>query len=50
MEWDVLKWNKPSIKFYEGESVGAERMEGWVGMRVDGEKLAVLAGKGISKK
>ncbi|KAL8846882.1 MAG: hypothetical protein Q9221_008048 [Calogaya cf. arnoldii] len=33
LEWSVLKWNEPSLKFYE--SLGARRMEGWVGMRVD---------------
>ncbi|KAG9237785.1 GCN5-related N-acetyltransferas-like protein [Amylocarpus encephaloides] len=47
LEWSVLKWNEPSIRFYEGESVGAERMEGWVGMRVQGEALGRLAGRGI---
>lgn len=33
LEWSVLKWNEPSLRFYEG--CGAKRMEGWVGMRVD---------------
>ncbi|KAI4167359.1 MAG: hypothetical protein LQ343_007284 [Gyalolechia ehrenbergii] len=33
LEWSVLRWNEPSLRFYEG--VGARRMEGWVGMRVD---------------
>jgi GNAT superfamily N-acetyltransferase len=45
LEWSVLKWNEPSIRFYEGASVGATRMEGWVGMRVDGEALGRLAAK-----
>ena len=45
LEWSVLKWNEPSIKFYQGDSVGAERMEEWVGMRVEGqERLGKLAG------
>jgi GNAT superfamily N-acetyltransferase len=43
LEWSVLKWNEPSIKFYQGSSVGAQRMEEWVGMRVDGEGLERLA-------
>jgi hypothetical protein len=43
LEWSVLKWNEPSIKFYEGENVGARRMEEWVGMRVEGEGLGRLA-------
>jgi len=43
LEWAVLKWNEPSIRFYQGPSVGATRMEEWVGMRVDGERLSALA-------
>ncbi|CAK7207089.1 Peroxygenase 1 [Sporothrix eucalyptigena] len=42
LEWSVLKWNEPSIKFYE--SIGATMMNEWVGMRVDGEELVKLAG------
>jgi GNAT superfamily N-acetyltransferase len=45
LEWSVLKWNRPSIDFYEGEAVGAQMMSEWVGMRVDGEALARLAGR-----
>ncbi|CAI4213105.1 unnamed protein product [Parascedosporium putredinis] len=45
LEWSVLKWNEPSIKFYE--SIGAKRMDDWVGMRVDGEALVKLAGDGV---
>jgi GNAT superfamily N-acetyltransferase len=41
LEWSVLKWNEPSIKFYE--SIGAKMMSEWVGMRVDGENLYKLA-------
>jgi GNAT superfamily N-acetyltransferase len=41
LEWVVLKWNEPSIKFYE--SIGATAMNDWVGMRVDGEGLTKLA-------
>ena len=29
LEWSVLKWNTPSIEFYQGPSVGATRMEEW---------------------
>jgi GNAT superfamily N-acetyltransferase len=42
LEWSVLKWNEPSIKFYEG--IGARMMNEWVGMRVDGPGLEKLAG------
>lgn len=41
LEWSVLKWNEPSIRFYE--SIGARMMSEWVGMRVDGEGLTKLA-------
>lgn len=41
LEWSVLKWNEPSIKFYE--SIGAKAMNEWVGMRVDGAGLDKLA-------
>jgi len=42
LEWSVLKWNEPSIRFYE--SIGAKMMSEWVGMRVDGDALTKLAG------
>lgn len=45
LEWSVLKWNQPSIDFYEGEGIGAKMMSEWVGMRVDGEALVRLAGR-----
>jgi len=42
LEWSVLRWNEPSIRFYE--SVGARRMDEWVKMMVEGEALGRLAG------
>ena len=42
LEWSVLKWNEPSIKFYEG--MGAKMMSEWVGMRVDDGALEKMAG------
>lgn len=39
LEWSVLKWNAPSIAFYE--SLGAERMEEWVTYRLSGDTLIV---------
>jgi ribosomal protein S18 acetylase RimI-like enzyme len=44
LEWSVLKWNEPSIKFYE--HIGAKAMNEWVTMRVDGEALVALAQMG----
>ncbi|KAJ5110512.1 hypothetical protein N7532_001047 [Penicillium argentinense] len=41
LEWSVLKWNEPSIRFYE--QVGAKGMEEWMKMMVDGEALTKLA-------
>lgn len=41
LDWSVLKWNEPSIKFYE--SIGAKPQDEWVGMRVEREALTTLA-------
>ena len=41
LEWSVLKWNEPSIQFYE--AIGAQKMDDWVGMRVEREGLKKLA-------
>lgn len=49
LEWSVLKWNAPSIAFYEGEGVGARMMGEWVGMRVDGDALVRLAAKAAGR-
>lgn len=42
LDWSVLKWNEPSIRFYQ-DVIGATRMEEWVGMRVDNEALVKLS-------
>ncbi|PZU58886.1 MAG: N-acetyltransferase [Sphingobium sp.] len=42
LEWSVLDWNTPSIRFYEG--LGAKPMDEWTVMRVDGAALDALAG------
>jgi len=34
LDWAVLKWNKPSIDFYE-RSLGAKPMSEWMGMRLE---------------
>lgn len=41
VEWSVLKWNTPSIDFYE--SIGAVNQDEWTGYRLTGEALAKLA-------
>lgn len=40
LEWSVLDWNEPAIGFYK--SLGAQLMDEWTGMRVDGIALAQL--------
>ena len=46
LEWSVLKWNTPSIDFYESETIGAvSNRDEWEGMRVTGDALVKLAGK-----
>jgi GNAT superfamily N-acetyltransferase len=41
LEWSLLKWNQPSIEFYE--AVGASAMSEWVTIRVEGDRLDDLA-------
>jgi GNAT superfamily N-acetyltransferase len=41
VEWSVLNWNEPSIRFYE--SLGAKPMDEWTVYRLDGEALAKLS-------
>ncbi|KAM3423804.1 hypothetical protein BST61_g1206 [Cercospora zeina] len=41
LEWSCLKWNEPSLGFYQ--SLGAVQMTEWVQLRVDGEALRNLA-------
>lgn len=41
LQWAVLDWNEPAIKFYR--SLGAEPMNEWTVWRVNGEALERLA-------
>jgi GNAT superfamily N-acetyltransferase len=41
VEWRVLDWNEPSIRFYE--ALGAEKMTEWHVRRLRGPALAALA-------
>jgi GNAT superfamily N-acetyltransferase len=41
MEWSVLDWNEPAIKFYK--SRGAEALDEWTKYRLTGEALSTLA-------
>jgi GNAT superfamily N-acetyltransferase len=41
VEWSVLNWNEPSIRFYE--SLGAVPLNAWTTYRLTGEPLANLA-------
>ncbi|PHH82588.1 hypothetical protein CDD82_5513 [Ophiocordyceps australis] len=41
MDWAVLRWNEPSIKFYQ--SIGAKLQTEWSGVRIDGPELDKLA-------
>ena len=42
LEWAVLDWNEPSIKFYK--SLGAIMLNEWIVNRVTGNELKELAG------
>ena len=41
MEWSVLDWNEPSIRFYR--SLGAVAMDEWTVQRLDGSALDEVA-------
>lgn len=42
MEWQVLRWNEPALRFYE--KVAAERLEDWVWHRLDESRFEIRAG------
>jgi GNAT superfamily N-acetyltransferase len=42
LEWWVLKWNAPSIGFYD--SIGGQPMDEWLTYRLEGRDLDALAG------
>jgi GNAT superfamily N-acetyltransferase len=42
LEWSVLDWNEPSIRFYQ--SLGATAMDEWTGYRLTGEAMLLVAG------
>ncbi|MFC7734342.1 GNAT family N-acetyltransferase [Roseomonas sp. GCM10028921] len=41
LDWQVLDWNEPAIRFYEG--LGAAALDDWRGRRVSGDALRRLA-------
>jgi GNAT superfamily N-acetyltransferase len=41
MEWAVLDWNEPAIKFYR--TLGAKPMDEWTVFRLTGDEIARLA-------
>jgi GNAT superfamily N-acetyltransferase len=42
VEWSVLDWNEPSIKFYE--SLGAKPLSEWIKYRLDDQTIKQVAG------
>jgi len=44
MEWSVLDWNTPAIRFYR--ALGAEAMDEWTVFRLTGEALRKAGGGG----
>jgi diamine N-acetyltransferase len=41
LEWSVLDWNEPAVRFYRG--LGARPVDGWTTYRLDRDALAALA-------
>ena len=46
LQWSVLDWNEPAIKFYD--AIGAGSMNGWTTRRLDGEALHALGTRGAN--
>lgn len=46
LEWAVLDWNEPSIRFYE--HLGARPLSDWITYRLTGDALVKLAGSRAS--
>ncbi len=44
MEWSVLDWNAPAIRFYRG--IGARAMDDWTVQRLTGDALTAMAARG----
>jgi GNAT superfamily N-acetyltransferase len=42
LKWEVLDWNTPAVEFYK--AMGAEFLDEWRNVRVDGQALLRLAG------
>ena len=40
LEWNVLNWNEPAIRFYQ--AIGAQAMEEWTSYRLDGQALTQI--------
>lgn len=47
LEWSVLNWNEPSIKFYE--SLGARPQDEWTVYRLTDDALAGLGRRGTAQ-
>ena len=47
LEWAVLDWNEPAIKFYD--SIGSSSMDGWTTRRLDGAALTALGTEGAAR-
>jgi GNAT superfamily N-acetyltransferase len=41
MEWVVLDWNEPAIRFYE--KIGGQRLREWMTYRLTADRLAAIA-------
>lgn len=45
LDWSALSWNTPALDFYAG--LGAERLEEWSGLRLEGAALERAASRDI---
>ncbi|KAJ7598873.1 acyl-CoA N-acyltransferase [Mycena floridula] len=49
LDWSVLKWNQPSIDFYD-KTLGAKAMSEWMGMRLEPDGIQNLRKFGVAGK
>ena len=48
LDWSALTWNTPALEFYR--ALGAEQMDEWSGLRLEGESLERVAAERIAPR
>ena len=48
LEWSVLDWNEPAIRFYE--KLGSQAMDDWTMHRLTGDGLSAFGEESLNKR